>query len=333
MLRALKNRWFLAALAMLLAAGIFGHAALEGFTAKIPVDPLVASVLFVMALSLAPGALGSTMRRPTAPLLAIGINLALLPPLGWFFGRLLPLDLADGLAVAASVPCTLGSAAVMTRRAGGNDSIALVVTMVTNLACFIVTPAWVQLLTGRTGGPQQSFAELVLKLAMLVLAPIVAGQALHRIPRVGAWATRHRTPLGVYAQLGILTMVLVGAVKCGEQIASLGSRLSSLSGQIGLMLVLTTVLHLTAWACGWWAAGRVGLPRKDQAAVAFAGSQKTLMIGLAIAVEFGGLAVLPMMAYHVGQLLVDTLLADRLRAGEIALTPISQIAADESALG
>jgi sodium/bile acid cotransporter 7 len=75
------------------------------------------------------------------------------------------------------------------------------------------------------------------------------------------------------------------------------------------------------------------LPRKDQAAVAFAGSQKTLMIGLAIAVEFGGLAVLPMMAYHVGQLLVDTLLADRLRAGEIALTPISQIAADESALG
>jgi solute carrier family 10 (sodium/bile acid cotransporter), member 7 len=231
------------------------------------------------------------------------------------------------------VPCTLGSAAVITRRAGGNDSIALVVTMVTNLACFLVTPAWVQLLTGRTGGPQQSFSALVIKLATLVLVPIVAGQALRSVPRIGAWATRHRTPLGVYAQLGILTMVLVGAVECGEQIASLGSGISSLAGQLALMLALVAALHMTAWSCGWWAAHLARLPRTDQSAVAFAGSQKTLMIGLAIAVEFGGLAVLPMMAYHVGQLLIDTLLADRLRAGEMALTPAAPMSAEETALG
>jgi sodium/bile acid cotransporter 7 len=92
-------------------------------------------------------------------------------------------------------------------------------------------------------------------------------------------------------------------------------------------------LHVTAWSCGWWAARLAHLPRTDRSAVAFAGSQKTLMIGLAITVDFGGLAVLPMMAYHVGQLLVDTLLADRLRAGENALTPIPEISAEESALG
>jgi len=28
---------------------------------------------------------------------------------------------------------------------------------------------------------------------------------------------------------------------------------------------------------------------------------------------FGGLAILPMVTYHVGQLLVDTIIADRLR--------------------
>jgi sodium/bile acid cotransporter 7 len=333
MLRALQNRWFLVALAILLAAGICGHEALREFTGRIPLDALIASVLFVMALSLAPGALGTTLRRPTASLLAMGINLALLPPLAWLFGRVLPQDLADGMAIAASVPCTMGSAAVITRRAGGNDSVALVVTMVTNLACFLVTPAWVQLLTGRTGGPQQTFLALVIKLAALVLAPIVAGQVLHSIPRLGAWATRHRTPLGVYAQIGILTMVLVGAVECGGQIASLGSGASSLAGHIALMLALVAALHLTAWACGWQAAGWARLPRTDQSAVAFAGSQKTLMIGLAIAVDFGGLAVLPMMAYHVEQLLIDTLLADRLRAGKTAQTAIPPIAAEESVLG
>src|SRR5262245_47489501 len=115
MLRALKNRWFLTALAILLTAGILGHESLKGTTGQIPLDALVGSVLFAMSLSLAPGALGSTLRRPMGSILAVGINLGVLPPLGWLFGRVLPVDLADGLTVAASVPCTLGSAAVMTR--------------------------------------------------------------------------------------------------------------------------------------------------------------------------------------------------------------------------
>jgi sodium/bile acid cotransporter 7 len=321
MLRALKHRWFLIALAVLLAAGILGHESLRGPTDQIPLDVVIASVLFAMALSLAPGALGATLRRPSGVLLAVGINLGLLPPLGWLFGRMLPGDLADGLAVAASVPCTMGSAAVLTRRAGGNDSIALVVTMVTNLACFLVTPAWVQLLTGRTGGPQQNFAALVIKLATLVLAPIVVGQLLRQVAAVGAWATRHRTPLGVFAQVGILSMVLVGAVECGEQVARLEGGLSSLAGHISLMLVLVAALHLVTWACGYRAARWAGLSRDDQSAVAFAGSQKTLMVGLAIAVDFGGLAVLPMLAYHVEQLLIDTLLADRLSSGGAVARP------------
>ena len=50
-------------------------------------------------------------------------------------------------------------------------------------------------------------------------------------------------------------------------------------------------------------------------AVGFAGSQKTLMVGLTIALQFGGLTILPMLAYHVLQLLIDTLLANRLRLG------------------
>jgi len=312
MLRALKHRWFLTALAVLLGLGIAWHERLRGPTSQIPLDLVVGSVLLAMALSLESSAMAGALRRPVGILLAVGVNLIVLPPLAWLAGRGLPQDLADGLAVAASVPCTLGSAAVMTRRAGGNDSIALVVTMVTNLACFAVTPAWVQLLTGRTGGPQQSFGELVAKLALLVLAPIVAGQSLRRLPAVGAWATRHRTPLGVYAQVGILTMVLVGAVECGAQLAGLENGVGPMAGGIAAMMAIVAVLHLVAWLLGYWAAIRVGLPPADQPAVAFAGSQKTLMVGLAIAVDFGGLAVLPMVAYHVIQLLIDTLLADRL---------------------
>ena len=54
------------------------------------------------------------------------------------------------------------------------------------------------------------------------------------------------------------------------------------------------------------------LNRADQISVGFAGSQKTLMVGLQVAIDLG-INVIPMVAYHISQLLIDTLVADRLR--------------------
>ena len=309
----LHRRWFLVSLAALLVAGVSFHRELAPAVDRVPSDVIVVGVLFVMAFSLRTSDVGSALRRPAGWLLAIGVSLIILPPLAWAAGRWLVRDLADGLVIAAAVPCTLGSAAVMTRRAGGNDTIALVVTLLTNLACFVVTPAWLEALTGRTGGPEQDFVQLVKKLAVLVVLPIVVGQLLRQPPRIGHWATRHRIALGVVAQAGILAMVLVGAVRCGEQLETLETGVAPVAGQLVAVAGIVGAIHLSAWALGYWAARRAGLPEEDQPAVAFASSQKTLMIGLAIALDFGGLAVLPMMAYHVEQLLIDTLLADRLR--------------------
>ena len=49
-------------------------------------------------------------------------------------------------------------------------------------------------------------------------------------------------------------------------------------------------------------------------AVAFAGSQKTLMVGMKVSLD-ANFSVLPMVTYHIGQLFIDTLLADWLRNG------------------
>jgi sodium/bile acid cotransporter 7 len=59
--------------------------------------------------------------------------------------------------------------------------------------------------------------------------------------------------------------------------------------------------------------------REDQIAVAFAGSQKTLMVGLLMAISLQ-VSILPMVAFHISQLFIDTLIADRFRANE-AETP------------
>ena len=310
-LAVLKRRWFLIVLCAILLIGILGWRHLQGFVEHFPKDWVVGAVLFAMALPLRIDAIFNTLRRPGAALLAVVVNMGAVPLFAFVASWLLSDDLATGLIVAAVVPCTLASAAVWTRMAGGNDAVSMLVTVVTNLTCFALTPAWLSLLVGR-GGESIDFKAMSLKLLVLVVVPIVAAQLLRMWPIVAQAAETRKSGLSIFAQLGVLAMVLVGAIHCGEQLQSIDLQLGGILGQLLLMLVLVTAVHLAGWALGFWFASWLGIGRADQLAVAFAGSQKTLMVGLAVALEFSGLAVLPMLAYHVLQLLIDTLLAQRL---------------------
>ena len=180
-------------------------------------NAIVATVLFLMALPLPIDAVWRVVRRPGAACLSSFLNMALMPLIAWGLSNLLTGDLSVGLVLVAVVPSTMASASVWTRRAGGNDAVALVVTVVTNGICFVVTPFW-----------------------LLVIL-------LHG--------------------LGLLT---------------------------GLAL-----------------ARAVGIGSSDRIAVAIAGSQKTLMVGLYVAIHyFGGLVLIPLVIDHVVQLLMDTVVAD-----------------------
>jgi sodium/bile acid cotransporter 7 len=312
MRETLQRRWFLVLLMTTLVVGIAAASRLGGWADSVPQNWIIAAVLLAMALPLEVDTMWTTLRHPGPAFLAVAVNSLLAPLLGFAASRLLIDDLAIGMIIAAAVPCTLASAAVWTRMAGGNDAVSLLVTMITNLGCFLVTPGWVRLLAGQ-GAATTPFDEMVVKLLLLVVLPIIAAQVLRSIPTVGRWATASKSGLGVFAQLGILSIVFVGAVRCGREIGQLDDRLTSLWGQVALMMLLVAVVHLAAWWFGYVAAAKLGMARSEQLAVAFAGSQKTLMVGLAVALEFGGLAVLPMVAYHVEQLVIDTLLADRCR--------------------
>ena len=313
----LKRRWFLLVLTATLVAGITWAPRLALFAESVPRSAVIAAVLLAMALPLRIDTMWATLRRPGTALLAVAINLVLVPLLAYAASRLLIDELAVGMIIAAAVPCTLASAAVWTRLAGGNDAVSLLVTMITNLSCFLVTPAWVRLLAGR-GDASVPFGEMMVKLLVLVVLPIIAAQLLRLIPAVGHWATANKSGLSVFAQIGILSIVFVGAVRCGQKLVELDDQLATIWGQVALMLALVAVVHVAAWWFGYSLAAKLGMARAEQLAVAFAGSQKTLMVGLAVALEFGGLAVLPMLAYHVAQLLIGTVLADRCReAGQI----------------
>lgn len=314
---ALKRNWFLIGLAVAVTAGVLGHGQLDWLAQqKWLRSGTVFIVLLVMTLPLKAEAIMRVIRHPFPALLASTINMGLIPPLAWLLSPLLPLPIARGLIVAAATPCTVASAAVWTRKAGGNDAIAIMVTVITNVSCFAITPAWVWLLAGQADA-EIPLGPMIVKLALLVLLPMVLAQVLRFQSRIADFATKKKGKLGIVAQAGILLMVLIGSIQTGNHLASGETETPGL-GSLLLMIVLVTLIHLAALAAGWNLGRLTRLGRADQIAVAFGSSQKTLLVGLTVAMEVQA-SILPMILYHVSQLIVDTIIADRMaRRGESA---------------
>lgn len=311
MLRILKQNWFLIVLVVALTSGYLLSASCRPLAESSWLKwVIVALTMFVMALPVSFASLKETMGQYGAPLLAIVLNIILVPLVAWPLASLLSTELGSGLIVAAAAPCTLASAAVWTRRAGGNDTAAILVTIFTNSFCFVITPTWVFLLIGQNA-ENAKLGGTVYKLLFLVVMPMVFGQLLRANSTVAIWSTENKKLLGTLAQIGVLSVVFIGAIATGLRIEASGEGLNL--GQSGATVLLVGGIHVFVLILGFRLARLFGFTRENQIAVAFAGSQKTLMVGLSTAMELG-VSIIPIVAFHSVQLIVDTLIADRFAA-------------------
>ena len=323
----LKRRWFLVGLIVFIPAGILIGFQLPPET-LLPVSRaveagatswMVAIILFLMSFSLDSRQIGKSLRSPGPVLFACLVNAAVVPLLAWPLMRLqLRPDFSIGLMIAATVPCTMATASVWTRKAGGNDAVSLLVTMITNGLCFLVTPLWLNLATA--SNVEFDLGEMMRRLVMCALLPATIGQLVRLVPAAREFSVKHKPAIGAFAQAFILVIVFTASLlKIGPQLHQMdGGR----AGALGLVVVWGSciLVHLAGLWIGWKGGGLLGLSRGDRIAIAFAGSQKTLPIGLLVATHpamFGDgsvpLAIFPMLMYHVSQLFLDTAFADRWR--------------------
>ena len=307
MLPFLRRQWFLVALVLVLVGGFCfpeqfrGVAFADRFRRCV-----VFAVLFLMSLPMETAAVWQAIKRPWPALLASILNFGIVPILAFAVSRAFTGDLAIGVILAGASPCTMASAAVWTRRAGGNDAISILVTIITNSTCFVVTPLWLVTLLGQS--VDIALWPMISNLVVLIVLPMTLGQIVRQWKPLGIWATQHKRRISSFAQSGILIMVLIGSTRIGLEFdwrdqLTVPQFIAMCIGMVGLHLVcLFSFRHV---------AKILRMESADQIAVAIAGSQKTLMIALHIAINyFGGLAMLPMIVYHVGQLVFDTIIAD-----------------------
>ena len=306
----IKKQWFLLALVGVVSAGfLLADAAKPLADSKWLKWVVVAATMFLMAWPQPMSQFITRLKRPSAPLLGSFINIVIAPLLVWPLALLMPTDLTASMILMFASPCTLASAAVWTARAGGDDSVAILVTIITSGLCFLTTPAIVYLMLGQFVAPE-ILGGMTWKLLACVVLPICAAQLVRINHRSALWATTNKPSLKNAALCGILLMVFIGSVASANRVVGSGDE----AAQSGVLLtvlsvVLMLAVHVVALFVGHWVARSMRLSKPEQIAVAFSGSQKTLMVALSVATAFG-ITVIPLVAYHCTQLLIDTLIAD-----------------------
>ncbi|OUI91736.1 bile acid:sodium symporter [Acetobacter persici] len=217
---------------------------------------------------------------------------------------LLQNDVWMGVLFLCCLPSTVQSSIAFTSIGGGNVPAAVCAATASNIAGIFITPFLVGLVLSKHGGSSGNVLNIVFQL----LLPFLLGQLLQ--PWIGGWAHRNKKLLSLTDRGSILIVVYTAFSEAVMQ--GLWHRLPlSQLGLIALVdfLLLVCVLLITAYG-----SRMAGVPLRDEIAIVFCGSKKTLASGVPMAnvlfpASSVGLIVLPLMIYHQIQLFVCAVLA------------------------
>ena len=274
----------------------------------------IAVVFFLYGLTLAPDKLRKgaahwrlhlTIQLATFALFPAVVFLLLLP-----VGSMLPAALVTGFLYLAALPSTVSSSVALTSLARGNVPIAIFNATLSSIIGVFATPALMAWFASTTGEPLP-LVPVITKIVLLVLVPMGLGQ----IARIWLrdWAARNLKTIRLADRVIILAIVfnafsdsIIGGVWAGPDFFML------MSMAVGVVVIFGVVWFVLKLACRLLA---FDVP--DTIACLFCGSVKSLATGVPLArLMFGsdpalGLIIAPIMLYHVFQLVVLGLAANR----------------------
>jgi sodium/bile acid cotransporter 7 len=234
------------------------------------------------------------------PLLGLGLALV--------FGPLLGPEMTTGLLFLTILPSTVQSSIAFTSIARGNVPAAICAASISNIVGVALTPLLAALVLHLDGGGVS--LDAVLRIVQQILLPFALGQLAR--PLIGGFVQRHKIlddGGGPRVDPADRLFRLQRGHRLGPVVGHSADRDDRAAGGGGA----AAGAGVRADVGGRRASG---LPDEDRTVLLFCGSTKSLASGLPIATALFpaatlGAIILPTMAFHLAQLLLCSILAQR----------------------
>ena len=227
-------------------------------------------------------------------------------------GTVIAPPLYVGLLFLCTLPSTVQASVIFTSVAGGNVAAALCSASLSSIIGMALTPLLIGLLLHAHG---ESSLNGVVSIALQVLVPFVLGQVAQRW--LEPWMKRNQKTVR-RVDLGSILLMVYGAISA----ATLSGMWRLLPVTSFLVLVAVDgVLLAVMLSTNVFVARRLGFAREDEIAIAFCGTQKSLIMGIPMANALFagstlGFVVLPMIVYHQMQFMTCADIARRYARSE-----------------
>jgi len=228
-------------------------------------------------------------------------------PAVWIFGT--PSDAAVGVLINGVVPVTIASGMVMTAMALGNVPLSLLICIFCNTAAVATIPFMLDALVGiGSARVDLPVLQMLAGLAVKVLLPTVIGQLLR--PLLKDMIAPFGKAFSIFNQCLVL-MIILNAVS-----SSTGRIIQAGAAIVGIFIFMI-VLHVFILIMNFGIARLIGLDRPSTAAFTIHTSQKTLTVSFLVwsgyFAKMFPMALIPAIAYHITQMIMDTFVADWFR--------------------
>jgi solute carrier family 10 (sodium/bile acid cotransporter), member 7 len=217
-------------------------------------------------------------------------------------------DFQKGISFLSVLPSTVSASVVMVSIARGNLPAAIFNASISSLIGVLITPIWMGWILEGSSIEMDfwvSFGELSLK----VLLPVLLGLFFHQI--LFSKIEKYLSKLKYLDQTVILMIVFTSfAQSFSQEIFTPYSIFSLL--KVGISML---GLFFMIWGLLEGLARIFGFEREDRITALFCGSKKSLVQGVVIGKiifpdpAIFGLVLLPVMLYHIQQLIVGSILA------------------------
>lgn len=280
-------------------------------------------IFFISGLKLQGGEFRAVSEAWPAGIFGLASILLLSP----FFSSLIfqvnlaPREFVTGLAIFSCMPTTLSSGVALTQLVDGNSALALALTVMSNLLGILTVPFWISKFFTDDFGVPIPTRELFGSLILTLLIPLILGKVVRNMLK--GLATYIDQNQRIFSMLSTILLSLTPWMQVSKSrplLLMLKPQVFILAIGMGILVHLTLLgfntVAIKSMSSGFCGSKSVFSKKENFRALLIVCSQKALLIVVAVVEQLGGalgesgLLVLPCVAAHINQVIIDSLLVN-----------------------